>query len=205
MFFKNKQILHDQKTFEMGLNISDNLRMIAREKVIYSCFTNYLESKKLYDLTQDRDNVPLSLTTSTGDFQKTISLIDNQEEYEYTLITFEKTHGLVKEVLGQYLGSQALNNIGTGNLGGYVEKILLEKESELEKRIMDKNVPLREKLMTTSVYPSKIFKRFDFFKDKILTFEEYIELVSKNNYFEKVDVSVAEDILKSVFNKEEEN
>jgi hypothetical protein len=66
-------------------------------------------------------------------------------------------------------------------------------------------LPLREKLMTTAVYPSKIFKRFDLFKEKNLTFEEYFELVVRNNYFEKTDISVADDILKSVFDKEEEN
>jgi hypothetical protein len=45
----------------------------------------------------------------------------------------------------------------------------------------------------------------NFLKTKNLTFEEYFELVVRNNYFEKTDISVADDILKSVFDKEEEN
>jgi hypothetical protein len=205
MFFKNKKINHNSKTFELGLEVDYTLRCSSREKLIFACIKNYIASKAIYDVTENKDDIPINLVTNTGDLSLALSLIDNQEEYEYTLITFEKTHELIKETLHQWIKKETLYEIGGKSVGSAMEEILIEQESKLDKRIFDKNLPLREKLMTTAVYPSKIFKRFDLFKEKNLTFEEYFELVVRNNYFEKTDISVADDILKSVFDKEEEN
>lgn len=205
MFFKNKKIDHNSKTFELGLGVDYTLRSSSREKLIFACITNYIASKAIYDATENKDDIPTNLVTNTGDLSLALSLIDNQEEYEYTLITFEKTHELIKETLHQWIKKETLYKIGGEIIGSAMDEVLIEQESKLDKRIFDKNLPLKEKLMTTAVYPSKIFKRFDLFKDKILTFEEYFELVVRNNYFEKTDISVADDILKSVFDKEEEN
>ena len=74
--------------------------------------------------------------------------------------------------------------------------------------INNKKISKEEEDYAKSLFPSTVFKRILLIKDnKNISFEDYFEEIEKNNFFlnkKNADISVADEILKNIFNKKEE-
>lgn len=205
MEFKNKTFDHSASTLEMGVGVDINLRISAREKIIYATVSNYFLSKEYADINDETP--PLELTTSTGDFKKAISLSNNPLEYEYSLLIFNGLHNILKDAVAQYIVLDKVRQIANGT-NDYIIKSIETKEKELHTFINNKKISKEEEDYAKSLFPSTVFKRILLIKDnKNISFEDYFEEIEKNNFFlnkKNADISVADEILKNIFNKKEE-
>ena len=99
MLFKQRGFNHEKEAFHEALNVSDELRLTTREKIFFSSFSNALQAMELFE---DMDDAPRSIATVTGDLEKSLSLVDSQEEYEYMLLCFSMYQRLTKPILAEY-------------------------------------------------------------------------------------------------------
>jgi hypothetical protein len=99
MLFKQRGFNHEREEFHEALKVSNDMRITIREKVFFSSFSNALQAMELFE---DLADAPRSLSTVTGDLERSLSMVDNQEEYEYMLLCFSMYQRLTKPILAEY-------------------------------------------------------------------------------------------------------
>jgi hypothetical protein len=99
MVFKQRGFNHEREQFHEALQVSDEMRITIREKVFFSSFSNALQAMELFE---DINDAPRSLSTVTGDLERSLSMVDSQEEYEYMLLCFSMYQRLTKPILAEY-------------------------------------------------------------------------------------------------------
>lgn len=99
MLFKQRGFNHDEEIFHRALSITDEVKNIVREKIFFSSFSNALQAM---DLFEDVNDAPRSLSTVTGDLERSLSMANTQEEYEYMLLCFSMYQRLTKPILAEY-------------------------------------------------------------------------------------------------------
>jgi hypothetical protein len=117
MYLKEHSYNHQEKMFIKAVGIKEITAIIGREKIFFATIVNALQATELYG--KDLENAPSILTTSTGDLEKCIKLLNNEEEYTYVLLNFYSYHKLAVSVVKTYIRGE--NNELNGE-----EKVIYE-------------------------------------------------------------------------------
>jgi hypothetical protein len=107
MYFKHLQFDHEANNIHEGLHVPENIKTLVREKIIFSSMSNTLQA---WELFEDEDDAPKELRTVTGDLSKALSLIDNDLEYSFMLLTFHDLHHNCKMFLAKHKAMNHLKN-----------------------------------------------------------------------------------------------
>ena len=104
MVLKTMSFNHEVENLHEALNVSANQRDRCRERVFFSSFANGLQGIELYE---DAEEIPAEFHTKTGDLSRTLKLITDPLEYEYTLLMFMKIQPLASDTFHKWY---AMNN-----------------------------------------------------------------------------------------------
>lgn len=201
MYFKNHAFNHDAPSFHEALGISKKQQERCRERVFFSTFANALQGMELYEDEEDR---PAQFSTKTGDLSRTLQLIDDQLEYEYTIFMFMKYQTLAQEAMAKYV---AMNNSDLSESSKAKLKIMLQLEDlVLQHRVEhgddDDHSPAKDRA-DFIVTPGGLMKRIDLVKQSHYSFDTYFNMVQMKNLDGKKPSSGSDfdvdDMLRDIF------
>ena len=154
---------HELPHFNEAIGVSNELSDYCREIVYFSTFSSNLIGKELYANPND---IPKILSTMTGDLQKCLELAKTEEEKNYLLLIFIKTHDMALESIAKY--EEIIESKG-------FEKREMKIMFEQIELIMDKK---REK-GDSFISPIKVINRINLVKKSRYNFEKYLEIVNQ--------------------------
>jgi hypothetical protein len=213
MFLKTAQINHDSENLDQALNLSLNQLYRCRERIIFSTVANALQGRELYE---DDEDCPKEFRTVTGDLARTLSLITDPLEYEYTLLTFTRLQDLTTDTIAKWL---ALNNseLSKGSraklefMMNLADLVIEHKSSFNDDDDDDDNEKnSSDDRQSHTITPGGLFKRIDLVKRSQYSWDTYYNLVKSKNYFYgKVASSSGSDfdidnMLNNIFNRDDE-
>lgn len=156
---------HETSEFSKALGVSDYTDTICREIIYFSSISNYLLGRELYD---NVDDIPKSLTTCTGDLQKSLKLIRNEQEKNYLLLIFNKSHDLALDSIAKY---RAYNN------GDESER----KKMEILMKLAELKFLEEDEEGVKFIKPTEMMNRIDYVKQSNYKFERYMTILCENN------------------------
>lgn len=174
MILKTQNFDHEAKHLDDALNFPKSTMKKCKERIIFCSFANYLQGKELYN---DEQDIPKSMTTGSGDLQRTLSLIDNQSEFEFTLFTFKNTQSIGKMAISYH---RFMSNLGNSGKDRAKAKIMA----------LAADVKLREEAANEGVTdidmfsPRALVKRLDLVKQSHYDFNIYLNMVSTTDFGE---------------------
>lgn len=172
MILKTTEFDHDAKTIHSALNLPYNLIAKCRERILFSSFANFLQRIELFE---DPDDAPKNMTTASGDLQRTLGMITDQSEYEYTLFCFVNTHQLSKVALSYYNFMSDLSNSKQDRLKAKL--LAMAADIKLKEELKeDKDDILNEGILLS---PVNLVKRISLVKQSHYNFDTYCNLISK--------------------------
>ena len=202
MILKHQKFNHDHKTFDTSLNIDKDVQIIVREKILFASLFNYIKGKEIMKnegMTDPRE-LPSNYSSTSGDLEKCLSIIDDEMEYAYMLLTFNKTTEIVKGSVMQY---GFINGDGVPeDLKQKAKEILQKHESKFLEEIKNKIDKTDYHLL--SLIPQNMFKRIDMIKHHNCEWEPYLKDLQIKNFFNSIDSkdNFADDVLQSIFDSE---
>jgi hypothetical protein len=213
MFLKSSVINHESSSLDEALNLSPNQLYRCRERIIFSTIANALQGRELYE---DSEDCPREFQTVTGDLSRTLSLITDPLEYEFTLLTFTRLQDLTSDTIAKWL---ALNS----------SDVPKSTKSKLEFMMSLADLVIEHKISSSdddddsgddkkgndnnhnhAITPGGLFKRIDLVKRSQYSWDAYYNLIkSKNYYHSKVASGPGGDfdidnMLNSLFNDDNE-
>jgi hypothetical protein len=156
---------HDEEKLHRAFGLSDQVKDLIREKILFCTFSNILVRDELFD---DKDDAPAELTSITGILEKALGLATEQE-HDYMLLTFNDTHDMGHKALVHY---KMINNNDTSKEARTKAKLLELLAGLKELDIYDSNSEIR------SLVPSNFIKRIKMVKKSGYNFDKYIELIA---------------------------
>ena len=210
MFLKSTSINHDAETLDQALNLSTTELYRCRERVFFATIANALQRVDLYE---DSEDCPREFRTKTGDLSRTLSLISNPLEYEYTLLVFTRLQDLTQDTVAKSLalnddrmskGSRAKLQLMI-NLADMVMEHQLSSDDTDDEETDNENSSDRQ-----PITPGMLFKRIDLVKKAHYSWDTYYNMIkAKNFYYPKNGVSTGsdfdiDDMLNNLFNKDGE-
>lgn len=96
----NIQMDHTCDTFHDSLCVGHDIRILCRERIFFTSFSNSLQRRDFYDALED--SVPKEMTTISGDLQRCLRMISDSLEYEFTLLIFMHYQDMTKDAVGYY-------------------------------------------------------------------------------------------------------
>lgn len=166
MSFKDIEFKHDEEKFHKALNVPDAVQEIVQEKILFTSFSNALQ---VHDLFEDTDDIPLTMSTTTGDLERTITMMSSSIEYDYMLLTFTAIHNLSKEAFREYM----IRNISkrkSSNTEDELKTQLLEAVMKLR----DLHQGKRNKKNAFDLDADSLLKRIKYVKKSKYNFDRYI-------------------------------
>jgi len=206
MKLKHVKFNHEAEGFYDAIGITDDIMMKCRERILFSTFTNALQSIELFE---DRNDAPRELTTITGDFQKTLSIIEDEIEYAYTLMEFSKTHEMGVEAFARWELQRRAKNSKTNKKKSMMLDImdmLTELKMEHEKT-SNETADINLKYGFT---PKGLLKRVELTKNSQYDFNVYLNMVERYNHSNQYDRSKdsdtdIDDFLRNILNQNDED
>lgn len=192
MFLKSAVINHQADSLNEAMNLSQNQLYRCREKIIFSTIANALQGMELYE---DREDCPSEFKTVTGDLSRTLSLITNPLEYEFTLLTFMKLQDLTSDVIGKYI---ALNrpdvpkaiksklNFLMSVADLFIEHKLASSDDEDDS---DDGKKSDTDNHNHAITPGMLFKRIDLVKSSQYSWDTYYNMIKSKNFYYGKNVS----------------
>jgi len=101
MFLKQQNFSHNAEDLMNSLGFSRNTQLKCRERILFACMSNSLQGIELYG--DNDEDVPPQFHSKTGDLQRVLSMIEDQQEYEFTLMFFLKYQEMATQALKRYL------------------------------------------------------------------------------------------------------
>jgi hypothetical protein len=95
--FANHQMSHDSDKFHQSLCVPDQMRLLCRERIFFVSFSHALWRKDYIE-----DTAPKEFSTMSGDLQRTLRMISDPLEYEFTLLIFMHYQQMCQDATGYY-------------------------------------------------------------------------------------------------------
>ena len=202
MVFKHTTFNHDAENFFDAIGLTDELMNLCKERVFFATFNNALN---LLDFYEDPEDAPRNLKTATGDFEKCLHLIDDQKEYEYTLMIFNKTHELAIQCIKRY----SLLEMAKKDKQDSDKKVAMVKLLDLLTELKmhhEEDEEVKEGI-NNGFTPKGLMKRVEYAKNCQGSFQVYLNMVDRykrqnNPNVNSTDPAV-DDILKNLFNSDD--
>jgi hypothetical protein len=181
MSLKDRKFNHEEDDFHLAMGISEETKVICKERIFFTSFSNSLQADELFD---DREDAPKEFRTVTGDLERLIATITNPIEYEYTLLIFMMYQQMAKEVYSRY------RNFNEDSAESREEKIKMQ----ILKGIMKlKELKDREEAGETSddndnfeiISKESLTERIKLVKRSGYNFDKYLTLVKTNGMIPK--------------------
>lgn len=190
MILKNREFNHSKEHFHDAMNIPTYVRTRCRERIFFAAFSNALQKQELFE---DEDDAPKEMSTVTGDLQRTLSMITDDLEYEYTLLTFYGHQKMAMEAFGRY---KYLNSKDKSK----EDKLKLSIINLIEElRDKDEEDDDKEEDEVDNITVNTVIKRISIVKDSHYNFETYLkQLTKKLSSRQDSDFNV-DDFLKDIF------
>ena len=191
MILKDREFNHSKDAFHEAMNIPSYLRTKCRERIFFAAFSNALQRQ---DLFEDEEDAPKEMSTVTGDLQRTLSMITDDLEYEYTLLTFYGHQKLAMEAFGRYKYLNSKDQSKEDKLKLSIINLI----QELKDRDDDDDSKEEEDELD-NVTVNTVIKRISIVKDSHYNFETYLkQLTQKLSSRPDSDFNV-DDFLKNIF------
>jgi hypothetical protein len=191
MILKNREFNHSKDHFHDAMNIPSYTRTRCRERIFFAAFSNALQRQELFE---DEDDAPKEMSTVTGDLQRTLSMITDELEYEYTLLTFYGHQKLAMEAFGRYKYLNSKDQSKEDKLKLSIINLI----QELKDRDDDDDSKEEEDELD-NVTVNTVIKRISIVKDSHYNFETYLkQLTQKLSSRPDSDFNV-DDFLKNIF------
>lgn len=159
---------HTADTFYEALGFGRNIDTYCREVIYFSSITNHLLGKELFD---NEDDTPSSLKTKTGDLEKSLTFVKNEEEKNYLLLVFHRAHEVALETIGKYCFLQQAND---------EEKMKFDIMMKmLELKIKEKAREEGEDDERDYETPSAMINRVEYVKEARYDFKRYLQLTAR--------------------------
>ena len=159
------QYNHENNCFYEALGISEEMNDFCVEVIFFSTFSNYLLRLELFG---EDDNAPSSLSTITGDLEKSLIYVQNEIEKDYLLLIFRKYHDLALDAIAKYKFIEQASDVEKKKFMLMLEMVVVKMKEEEEKK--------NEK--DTFINPLEVFKKISNVKKAKYNFERYLELNS---------------------------
>lgn len=190
MILKNREFDHSKDHFHDAMKIPSYIRTRCRERIFFSAFSNALQRQELFE---DEDDVPKEMSTVTGDLQRTLSMITDELEYEYTLLTFYGHQKLAMEAFGRYKYLNSKDKSKEDKLKLSIINLI----QELKDR--DDEDDEREEDEIDNVTVNTAIKRISIVKDSHYNFETYLKQLSQKLSSRPDSDFNVDDFLKDIF------
>ena len=180
MYLKQTKFKHEEDDFHLALGISEDTKILCKERIFFTSFSNSLQADDLFD---DIDDAPKEFRTITGDLERLISSISNPMEYEYSLIVFMMYDQMAKEVYRMY------KNTNEDSAESREEKIKMEiikgimKLKELKDR--EESGEDHDNDLTEIISKESLMERIKLVKRSGYNFDKYLNLVKTNGMIPK--------------------
>jgi len=204
MSLKDRKFNHEEDDFHLAMGISEETKVICKERIFFTSFSNSLQADELFD---DREDAPKEFRTVTGDLERLIATITNPIEYEYTLLIFMMYQQMAKEVYSRY------RNFNEDSAESREEKIKMQ----ILKGIMKlKELKDREEAGETSddndnfeiISKESLTERIKLVKKSGYNFDKYLYLVKTNgmtpNKVKRSDFDIS-DLLSGLFSGDDDS
>ena len=192
MILKNREFNHSKDHFHDAMNIPSYTRTRCRERIFFSAFSNALQRQELFE---DEDDAPKEMSTVTGDLQRTLSMITDELEYEYTLLTFYGHQKIAMEAFSRYKYLNSKDQSKEDKLKLSIINLI----QELKDRDDDDDDSKEEEDELDNVTVNTVIKRISIVKDSHYNFETYLkQLTQKLSSRPDSDFNV-DDFLKNIF------
>lgn len=189
MILKNREFNHSKDHFHDAMNIPSYTRTRCRERIFFAAFSNALQRQELFE---DEEDAPKEMSTVTGDLQRTLSMITDELEYEYTLLTFYGHQKIAMEAFGRYKYLNSKDQSKEDKLKLSIINLI----QELKDRD-DDDAEQEDELDNVTV--NTVIKRISIVKDSHYNFETYLkQLTQKLSSRPDSDFNV-DDFLKNIF------
>lgn len=190
MILKNREFNHSKDHFHDAMNIPSYTRTRCRERIFFAAFSNALQRQELFE---DEDDAPKEMSTVTGDLQRTLSMITDELEYEYTLLTFYGHQKMAMEAFGRYKYLNSKDKSKEDKLKLSIINLI----EELRDKDEEDNDKEEDELDNVTV--NTVIKRISIVKDSHYNFETYLkQLTQKLSSRPDSDFNV-DDFLKNIF------
>lgn len=204
MVLKSMKINHEADNFHDALNMTVRQQERCRERVFFAAFSNALQAEELYE---DPSDAPAEFHTKTGDLSRTLQLITDPLEYEYTLLMFMKLQPMAQDTYAKYkaMNSDRLSRSDKSKLDimMHIHDLLLRHKNEEEQEENDN--------AHVTITPGSLIKRIDLVKRSHYNWDTYFNLISSKNFYytdekkfgekERDDIN---DMLRNIFGKEDD-
>lgn len=190
MILKNREFDHSKDHFHDAMKIPSYIRTRCRERIFFSAFSNALQKQELFE---DEDDAPKEMSTVTGDLQRTLSMITDELEYEYTLLTFYGHQKLAMEAFGRYKYLNSKDKSKEDKLKLSIINLI----QELKDR--DDEDEEREEDEIDNVTVNTAIKRISIVKDSHYNFETYLKQLSQKLSSRPDSDFNVDDFLKDIF------
>lgn len=154
---------HSQDCFYDALGISEKTNDFCMEVVFFSAISNYLLRQELFN---DADDAPKSLSTVTGDLEKSLLYVRNEREKDYLLLIFRKYHELAIDAIAKFRFLEMSDDIDK-------KKFMLMIEMAEVKMLEDEK---KKNETGTFIKPSEMFRKITNIKKARYNFEKYLQL-----------------------------
>lgn len=200
MVLKSVKFNHEAENLHEALTVSTTQKQRCRERVFFAAFANALQGIELYG--ENEDDCPREFHTKTGDLSRTLSLINDPLEYEYTLLMFLDLQPLAQDSFTKYKAMHD-NDLEESS------KRKLQLMMTLQDLVFQHKTEEEDMPSDISVAPSAMIKRVDIVKQSHYSWETYYNMVKAKNFFRPESKSKGsdfdiDDMLKNVFDKDDE-
>lgn len=181
MSLKDRKFNHEEDDFHLAMGISEETKVICKERIFFTSFSNSLQADELFD---DREDAPKEFRTVTGDLERLIATITNPIEYEYTLLIFMMYQQMAKEVYSRY------RNFNEDSVESREEKIKMQiikgimKLKELKDR-EESGEESEENGSYEVISKESLTERIKLVKRSGYNFDKYLNLVKTNGMIPK--------------------
>lgn len=156
---------HNASKVAQALGVNPQTEDRCIEIINFCTISNYLISHEMFD---DRDDAPNNLTTLSGDLEKALSLVSNQEEKDYVLFMFRTLHDAVQATIAKYEVLNELQGVDKKKAELVLQMIELKLEEKTEED--------RDNYIT----PSSMFNRIKIVQQSNYNFQTYLTLLENN-------------------------
>lgn len=192
MFLKSTKFTHQENNLHKALGVKDDILVQCRERIFFSHFTNALRAKELYSNESD---APKELTTVTGDLESCLKLIDNDQEYEITLLLFMGYHRLASKAYAEYEIHNDVSLSGEDKLKMQLIDVIMKLKTMQDKADDSANDDDDDSINADLSDIQNVVKRIQKVKDSNYSFSRYMDAMG----YKTITHNGVDDILRNLF------
>lgn len=158
---------HDAPKVAQALGVNSTTEEKCLEIIIFSTINNFLLSEQLFDT---REDAPSKLTSTSGDLETALHLVETEQEKDYVLFMFRQLHMAVQTSIAK---KKALEEM-TGMDKKKAELIMQMLELKIEEKAEEVDI---DSFLT----PGAVFNRIKLVEESKYNFEKYLLLLQNND------------------------